>query len=63
MAPYESCLDAQEAVVTSMTGMAATEELYNQGFISYPTTQTERFRPEIDHMSLIRSFQGAAGEL
>lgn len=93
MALYESCLDAEEAIVTSLTGrpknkwrpvplatvelqkrasrylrigsesvMTAAEELYQQGFISYPRTETERFRPEFDHMSLIQSFQGVAGE-
>mmetsp|Transcript_13185 Transcript_13185/g.38827 ORF Transcript_13185/g.38827 Transcript_13185/m.38827 type:complete len:979 (-) Transcript_13185:215-3151(-) len=93
MVLYESCLDAGEAIVTSLTGrpknkwrpvplatvelqkrasrylrigsesvMTAAEELYQQGFISYPRTETERFRPEFDHMSLIQSFQAVAGD-
>ena len=84
---YESCLDAGEAVVTSITGrpknrwrpvplatielqkrasrflrlgaeqlMTAAEELYNQGLISYPRTETEKFRPEFEHRSLIEQF-------
>lgn len=42
--------------------MSAAEELYQQGFISYPRTETEKFRPEFDHRSLIGSFQGVNGE-
>lgn len=91
---YESCLNAEEATVTSLTGrpknkwrpvplatvelqkrasrylrigsetlMSAAEELYNQGYISYPRTETEKFRPEFEHRPLIQSFQGINGEL
>lgn len=36
--------------------MSAAEELYQQGFISYPRTETERFQPEFEHRPLIESF-------
>lgn len=93
LALYDACLDAQEAVVTSLTGrpknkwrpvplatvelqkraskylrissevlMNKAEELYNQGFISYPRTETEKFRPEFNHHELIQSFQAVQGE-
>lgn len=43
--------------------MSAAEELYQQGYISYPRTETEKFRPEFDHQQLIQQFaNGAAGE-
>ncbi|KDR67536.1 hypothetical protein GALMADRAFT_79789 [Galerina marginata CBS 339.88] len=29
------------------------EKLYNQGFVSYPRTETDEFDPQFDHMSLI----------
>ena len=42
--------------------MQKAEELYNQGYISYPRTETEKFRPEFDHHALIQSFQAVAGD-
>lgn len=89
MVLYESCLDAEQAVVTQLVGrpknkwrpvplatvelqkrasrylrigseslMAAAEELYQQGYISYPRTETEKFRPEFDHRNVIQQFAG-----
>jgi len=87
LALYESCLEAEVAVVTQMNGrpkskwrpvplatvelqkrasrylrigsetlMQAAEALYQQGFISYPRTETERFRPEFQHQPLLQDF-------
>lgn len=90
---YESCLDAGEAVVTSLTGrpknkwrpvplatvelqkraarflrlgaetvMTLAEELYQQGLVSYPRTETEKFRPEFQHRPLIQQFANCESE-
>ena len=36
--------------------MAAADSLYQNGFISYPRTETEKFRPEFSHQNLIQEF-------
>jgi DNA topoisomerase III len=42
--------------IGSETLMTAAEELYHQGYISYPRTETEKFRPEFNHRTLIQQF-------
>jgi DNA topoisomerase III len=42
--------------------MSAAEELYNQGLVSYPRTETEKFRPEFQHHPLIEQFANLDGE-
>jgi DNA topoisomerase III len=42
--------------IGSETLMQAAEALYHQGYISYPRTETERFRPEFEHRPLIQNF-------
>ena len=90
---YESCIDAGEGVVMSLTGrpknkwrpvplatvelqkraarylrlgaetlMTSAEKLYHQGLISYPRTETEKFRPEFQHRPLIEQFANSQSE-
>lgn len=42
--------------------MSAADELYQQGYISYPRTETEKFRPEFEHRPLIEQFANLPGE-
>lgn len=87
MALYESCLEAETAVVTQLQGrpkhkwrpvplatvelqkrasrflrlggeqtMTAADSLYQNGFISYPRTETEKFRDEFSHQQIIQDF-------
>ncbi len=48
--------------IGSETLMTAAEELYQQGYISYPRTETERFRPEFEHRPLLQTFANMQGE-
>lgn len=48
--------------IGSETLMSAAEELYQSGYISYPRTETEVFRPEFQHHSLIQDLAANAGE-
>ena len=48
--------------IGSQTLMAAAEELYQNGFISYPRTETEVFCQEFQHRPLIQDFAGNGGE-
>ena len=47
--------------IGSETLMSAAEELYQQGYISYPRTETERFRHEFQHRPLIQDFASLGG--
>ena len=47
--------------IGSETLMSAAEELYQQGYISYPRTETEKFRPEFQHRSLIQDLSNVTG--
>lgn len=49
--------------IGSETLMTAAEELYNQGFISYPRTETEKFRPEFQHRPLIEQIANIGGDI
>jgi DNA topoisomerase III len=33
--------------------LQVSEKLYQQGFLSYPRTETDQFDPQFDHMALI----------
>ncbi|CAB9506981.1 topoisomerase 3-alpha [Seminavis robusta] len=48
--------------IGSETLMAAAESLYNNGYISYPRTETEVFRQEFQHRPLIQDLAGNGGE-
>jgi DNA topoisomerase III len=48
--------------ISSDNLMAAAEGLYNAGYISYPRTETEVFRPEFQHQPLIQDLAANGGE-
>ena len=47
--------------IGSETLMSAADQLYQSGLISYPRTETEKFRSEFQHIPLIQSFQEIDG--
>jgi DNA topoisomerase-3 len=47
--------------ISSETLMSAAESLYQSGYITYPRTETEKFRPEFDHQQLIQEFASVGG--
>jgi DNA topoisomerase-3 len=49
--------------ISSEQLMTAAEELYQQGYISYPRTETERFRPEFQHRPLLEQLATIPGEM
>jgi DNA topoisomerase-3 len=49
--------------IGSETLMSAAEALYQQGYISYPRTETEKFRPEFEHRPLIQDLATIGGTI
>jgi DNA topoisomerase-3 len=49
--------------IGSETLMTAAEELYQSGYISYPRTETEKYRPEFEHQPLLQDFSQVGGEV
>ena len=47
--------------IGSESFMQSAEALYNDGYISYPRTETEVFRPEFDHQALIETLAAIEG--